>query len=250
MQEHLSHCAKCSALALDLGRLHSAMAELTAEVPEGFSDRVMERIRQKGEAERGAAQTIKRKTRWVIWGGLAAALLIAAIGTGRPALPGPALSGGSTALSPAAVPAPGSAKEDSGTCRAGVAEPAGDEEETRLFMSAPQYEKESPVQKDNTLSGSFSAPKPENAGEALTALEAAYKVTETFSAPLAADYTATDEDGPVTLGFEVDGVAYTLEYTGLTGDDTSYLFALKGEDGTHQIWAVSVDGQSVGQREN
>ena len=81
LEAHLSSCPSCAALAQELSALHEALPGLEEEVPEGFHQAVMERVR------REKVQPLPvRKTSglaWRRWISLAAVFAVVLIGAGN-----------------------------------------------------------------------------------------------------------------------------------------------------------------------
>lgn len=78
LEEHLSHCPDCRALAADLEELHAAMPGLYQEPPPELKERVMARIREES-APISLEEVRKRRSGrkvWRSWGAMAAAMAV------------------------------------------------------------------------------------------------------------------------------------------------------------------------------
>lgn len=250
LQEHIAACGHCRTLALDLRELHEAMPDLTVPVPAGFADSVMEKIRQeRGKPSMPAKRDWKRN--WRVWGGLAAALVLIAVGTGHlPMLGMGAASSGSTAAA-MPVPAPavltGSAESTAGDETYGSANTEGGEAVTdvqRSFSITGQApEASAPLTKSTLISG-YGADT--DSGTVLTAEDAGYRVLEAAAAESITQYESMAEGETSAFIAETeDGVTYHLTYTGMSEDGSRYEFTLRAGDDTEQIWSVRTDGSEV-----
>lgn len=78
LEEHLSHCPDCRALAADLEELHAAMPGLYQEPPAELKERVMAQIREES-APISLEEVRKRRSGrkvWRSWGAMAAAMAV------------------------------------------------------------------------------------------------------------------------------------------------------------------------------
>ena len=78
LEEHLSHCPDCRALAADLEELHAAMPGLYQEPPAELKERVMAQIREES-APVSLEEVRKRRSGrkvWRSWGAMAAAMAV------------------------------------------------------------------------------------------------------------------------------------------------------------------------------
>jgi hypothetical protein len=73
LQAHLAQCPDCRALLADLTAIHLETSQPTGDAPNGFSQRVMQRIQADVLAN---TERKKRHHRWQIIGGMAAALAL------------------------------------------------------------------------------------------------------------------------------------------------------------------------------
>lgn len=99
---HLATCEACRSLSEELAELHGAMPELVEEVPEGFCETVMERVR----AEKVVPITPpggRKRSPWRSWAAMAAVFAVVLVGAGTAVrFFGP--GGQESGSAPAAVP--------------------------------------------------------------------------------------------------------------------------------------------------
>lgn len=78
LEEHLSHCPDCRALAADLEEMHAAMPGLYQEPPPELKERVMAQIR--AESEPISLEEVRKKRSgrkvWRSWGAMAAVMAV------------------------------------------------------------------------------------------------------------------------------------------------------------------------------
>lgn len=284
LRAHLASCADCSALARELREIHTAMRGMAAEVPPGFADAVMEKIRREKPA-RSAAPPAKngRKRNLRIWGGLAAALVLAAVGAFHL---WPLTFGGSASDSTAAAPealtgtagyAAADAESRDSAESADRSEPESTDETSNANATMEESfadgtpASETPSAEDGStdtdasdttrsfaaitgekglsLPGETQSPSAGSGDTALTAAEAGYKVLEAAAAENIVRYENTTEDNSLTLtAVTENGLTYHLTYLGISADGCSYQFRLDGADGSEQTWLAAVDGGGVVQK--
>ena len=80
LQAHLAACAACGAAAIELETLHGLMPQLLEEVPQGFHQRLMEKIAREQVLPFPAPQV--KKQPWGAWGATAAVVALVIWGGG------------------------------------------------------------------------------------------------------------------------------------------------------------------------
>jgi hypothetical protein len=249
LQEHLASCGECGTLALELRELHEEMSDLAAPVPDGFAGSVMAGIRREGSVPgySGAPQKRDWKRSWRVWGGVAAALILIAAGTGRLFPPGMGSASGSTA---AAVPAPAAASEsmDAAASNAAAAVDGGGEtpESGRSFAATIQAPPETPAAtKDSEATGSLSGVGVASS-TVITAEDAGYLVLKTAVTGTISISENTTEEKSLTFTAKAEsGAIYYLTYTGMSEDGSRYEFVLTAADGSEQNWSAAADGSEA-----
>lgn len=80
LERHLASCPDCRAYYADIRRIHQAFIREDMEVPEGFSERLMDRVREtKQDPVRDGGKKTVRFPRWRRWGTLAACCALTAL---------------------------------------------------------------------------------------------------------------------------------------------------------------------------
>jgi len=262
LSEHLASCETCRTLALELQDLHAAMGGLAAPVPDGFADAVMENIRQEGLFRQEAASR-KRNGAWRVWGGLAAAVVLAVVGASRLPLWERGGSSGAAAAAPAfremadAHPADAASDEAAAPAAGGEASPADRSYCMSVQAPEPPDETPKPDEPSKNMSGmeiirgcgtADGSVPPDVRGASLSEGEAGCLVLEAAgcASVMQCGSAATEESFTLT-GETEDGAQYLLTCTGLGGDESVYQFTLLLPDGTEQYWTVTVDGGVVEQ---
>ncbi len=254
LAEHLVSCTECRTLALELSDLHEAVSGLSEPVPEGFADSVMARIRREGGVRDGGDRQQKRglEKHWRVWGGLAAAVVLIAVGTSRLNLIGMGASG-STAAAPAASAemAYTAAAEDQASAETGENDTSGaaaDSGAERSYSMAAPAPEVSDIPSKSVITSDIISGYGVGAisGALLTAEEAGYLVLEAAIDETIAQYESVTKDESLSFVAKTEnGVRYDLTYTGLSEDGSLYRYTLILQDGTEQSWSAAVDGSEV-----
>ena len=235
LEEHLSACPACRALADDLAELHGELPRLAAQPPAGLKEGVMDRIRA---SKVTPFQSKKRQWRWRSLASLAAVLALVLVGAG-------VMDQWRTDGFRGGEQAPGSV---SAAAESNL--PAGGDEEgpvTREIVPQPtQAQAESGNQEDQTAGGSSGQGTDSQQGGQSYSGEGSTKTTEPAAASQtpagtgAEPYSVTPDDrGVQTTQATVNP---TLTQIGLTQTEALYKLAAwlgwntdeltVGEDGT------------------
>lgn len=270
LRAHLESCAECRALARELRIVHDCMCSLSAPVPDGFADAVMEKIRLERALEPKAAPLIQvKKKRWYVLGGLAAVLALTIWGAGNLHLfPSFGASGGSTmAAAPAAKDsasteqtlsdsACGSASSAGSMLTATIISGHGSQTDTQAgtvtenpapAMGNQQFSIAAQPEYGSSRAALADANEDEASSKSsITPLDAGYLVLNALYSEDVVQNAVTEENqDTVQIAVTVDGTAYTLDYTGLSENGASFEFTLSGKDGYQELWSVAVDGSFI-----
>ncbi len=241
LDEHLEHCGACRSLARDLAELHAAMPE-EEEVPAGFHQAVMDRVRE----SKVVPLAPKRKRQWKSWAAMAAVFAVVLIGA--QGLPDLFFRAGGASTAPAAVPR--TAMQDAAGTPAAAADDKG-ADVPEMFSAGgdePAQDYSAPLEKDAAETGRSQTG---GAGEAATPAPAETAQTQVTggteppqvslaqipSEGTAAPETAQDQEGPRTTLF-----------TALPGpEDTAPAELTKEEalDKLLEVWPMPEGAQRV-----
>lgn len=280
LEEHLSACPACRALADDLGTLHMELPGLAAQPPAGLKQGVMERIRA---AKVTPFQGQRRQWRWRSLAFLAAVLAIVVIGAGtmgqwrsdgfrgtdsslasEPAAGGSEADSSGIEIAPAAT---GPAQTESGTAAAGAddARPesqdsvqTGSQDSRSIPAAVPEEPAASAVQPQSGGSGAGLDKDSQaagisvfTAGSGLTREEALYQLAAWLG--WSTDGLTVGEDGTITGPDTGDGTTTRLMCAGLNEAGTGWICQLEevtpGPEGTASCtsYTVALDGSGITQ---
>lgn len=225
LEEHLSVCPACRALADDLAVLHDELPLLAAQPPARLKEDVMERIHA---SKVTPFQSKKRQWRWQSLASLAAVAALVVVGyTAMGRFADGALTSGTTGV---AVTQPAAGEEAGSVVRANI-EPYA-------------------VGGDIAIGESPEAtPLPTPPAGAITQAEAALALARYLGWP--EDLLTGDSSGTLTGPTDADGTTRTITCVGLAADGSGWLCQLEeitpGPDGVASCtsYTVSFDGTVI-----
>ncbi|NCB64222.1 MAG: hypothetical protein EOM52_11595 [Clostridia bacterium] len=216
LAEHLNSCEVCRAANRELEAIHAVMPELLEEVPEGFHQKVMEKI----AGEKVVTFPVKKAhTAWKSWAPLAAVFAVILLGAGTLSHLG--AKSGSPMAPPAALAA------------VPMETPVGD---TGGFGAAASADSQA---KDATNGGENAAKTQADEG-GIAPQAAGIPAPQPTALPESAAQPRAFAMSAVLTPQEAGAAAAELEYPGVTAAD------LSREDGSYGGWtAVLSDGSAV-----
>lgn len=211
LDEHLSHCPACAALFAELTGIRDAAGSLEeVPAPDGFAERVMERVRAESAQEQPGSVTPfpgKKHTRthWKRWAATAAVFAVVVLGA--VSLPGRISSGGNNSAS-----APSTANDNNSSVsqnaensfvRNSNTDSATTEEQESAFDSEPQAGNAEADTKISSQADTFNEPAAAP-GDASAACGVLTLRGEALPEGLEDYESTTDDDGNVTYFVPVD----------------------------------------------
>ena len=279
LEEHLSACPACRALADDLAELHGELPRLAAQPPAGLKEGVMDRIRA---SKVTPFQSKKRQWRWRSLASLAAVLALVLVGAGvmdqwrTDGFRGGEQAPGSVSAAAASnlpaggderqpvtreiAPQPTQAQSESGSQEDKA---AGGGQDSRSASGQTEPAPVSPAPTGGGIEPYSVAPaepsaepaqagvNPAMAATGLTQSEALYKLAAFLG--WNTDGLTVGEDGTITGPTAQDGTTTKLMCAGLNEAGTGWLCQLEqvtpGPDGTASCatYTVPLDGSEITQ---